>query len=277
MKMKFFVDENLKSYSLLYFLRNVIRSDTITVKYVYRSFLYHWYRKLRDSRPDFNLKRFKKDKEQKKFYKRWYYLPKYLNHGMYSSMDDLSILHQSILEERIILTRDIDFFYIHLNNFILTGETLDETPPILRFHETISNSSSFHNSFSGLEIIGEQNEKINYEKNSVSVVFAGLLGWKKVSDESFAAKRIFEKGSLVEIAQKDNYYTISIFKPILTERKLTKSQKRKRKKNKDKEEELEKLSSGLPKIESLVRTDYRRIKEDKLIKYAEYYLSSCAV
>lgn len=263
--MKFFVDENLKSYSLLYFLRDVIRSDTITVKYVYRSFLYHWYRKLRDGQPDFNLKRFKKNKEEKKFYKKWYYFPKYLSHGMYSSMDDLSILHQSILEDRMILTRDIDFFYLHLQNFILSGETLDDTPPILRFHETITNSSSFNNySLSGLEI-GQ--EKINYEKNSVSIVLAGLLGWREVSTESFASKRIFENGSLVEIERKDQYYTISIFKPTLSEKKLTKSQKRKQKL---KENSLVQL----PKIETLVRTDYRRIKEDKLIKYAENYLSS---
>lgn len=270
--MKFFVDENLKSYSLLYFLRDVIRSDTITVKYVYRSFLYHWYRKFRDGKPDFNLKRFKKNKEEKKFYKKWYYLPKYLNHGMYSSMDDLSILHQSILEERIILTRDIDFFYLHLSNFILTGERLEDTPPILRFHETIKNSSSFsdnNSSFSsGLEIIGKEEQKINYEKNSVSVVLAGLLGWKEVSNESFAAKKIFENGSLVEIERKDQYYTISIFKPTLSEKKLTKSQKRKQKLK-------ENISLvQFPKIETLVRTDYRRIKEDKLIKYAENYLSS---
>ena len=273
--MKFFVDENLKSYSLLYFLRDVIRSDTITVKYVYRSFLYHWYRKLRDDKPDFNLKRFKKNKEEKKFYKKWYYLPKYLNHGMYSSMDDLSILHESILEERIILTRDIDFFYLHLQNFILTGVRLEDTPPILKFHETITNSSSFsdnNSSFSsGLEIIGkEEEQKINYEKNSVSIVLAGLLGWKEVSPESFAAKRIFENGSLVEIERKkDGYYTISIFQPALSERKLTKSQKRK---CKPKETNIQ---IQLPtKIETLVRTDYRRIKEDKLIKYAENYLSS---
>lgn len=269
--MKFFVDENLKSYSLLYFLRDVIRLDTITVKYVYRSFLYHWYRKFRDGKPDFNLKRFKKNKEEKKFYKKWYYLPKYLNHGMYSSMDDLSILHQSILEERIILTRDIDFFYLHLSNFILTGERLEDTPPILRFHETITNSSSFNDNnssfYSGLEIIGKEEQKINYEKNSVSVVLAGLLGWKEVSPESFAAKKIFENGSLVEIERKDQYYTISIFKPTLSEKKLTKSQKRKQKL---KENSLVQL----PKIETLVRTDYRRIKEDKLIKYAENYLSS---
>ena len=284
---RFFVDENLKSYFLLYFLQEVIKSDAITVKSLYRNFLYHWYRKFTDGNKKYynlnKLSRKTRRLQNRPKYNKWYYFPKYLDRSMYSSMDDLNILHESILEDRIILTRDKDFFYLHLENLYLTGELLDDAPPIIRFKESITNKRNNDNSDSAVSATGivigngAKEDSYHYEKNSVSIVLAGLLGWKEKENvsknENIIAQKIFERGSLTEISYRKNTYSISTHKPILTENKLTHNQKRIRNAV-NTFLVKEKKESPIPqRIEkTLLRIGFNRINADRLLQYAKEYL-----